>query len=124
MVQGGSGGSSTSVNVYDGLDSSSKTDALSANQGRIINERLTDVENDLSNKVEKISGKGLSTEDFTTAEKNKLNEIEEGAQKNAVDSVNGKAGEVVLTSSDVGALPRCERGHHRRSAHARQVQVS
>lgn len=36
----------------------------------------------LANKVDKISGKGLSTNDFTTTEKNKLAGIEIGAQKN------------------------------------------
>jgi|GEM_PF-403314 len=39
--------------------------------------------NELDNgKVDKVSGKGLSTEDFTTAEKNKLGDIEAEAQKN------------------------------------------
>ena len=34
---------------------------------------------DISNKVDKVSGKGLSTNDYTTAEKNKLAGIESGA---------------------------------------------
>ena len=36
----------------------------------------------LDNKVDKVSGKGLSTNDYTTTEKNKLSGIETGAQKN------------------------------------------
>lgn len=36
----------------------------------------------LNNKVDKVSGKGLSTNDYTTAEKNKLAGIEAGAQVN------------------------------------------
>lgn len=36
----------------------------------------------ISNKVDKEEGKGLSTEDYTTEEKTKLNSIEEGAQVN------------------------------------------
>ena len=36
----------------------------------------------LNNKVDKVSGKGLSTNDFTTAEKTKLAGIEDGAQVN------------------------------------------
>lgn len=36
----------------------------------------------LSNKVDKITGKGLSTNDFTTAEKSKLDGIETGAEVN------------------------------------------
>ena len=35
-------------------------------------------------KVDKVEGKGLSTEDFTTAEKNKLNGIAEGANKTEI----------------------------------------
>lgn len=38
------------------------------------------------NKVDKISGKGLSTNDYTTAEKNKLAGIADGANKTIVDS--------------------------------------
>lgn len=36
----------------------------------------------LSGKVDKVSGKGLSTEDYTTAEKTKLSRIEAGAEAN------------------------------------------
>ena len=39
-----------------------------------------------ANKVDKISGKSLSTNDYTTAEKNKLAGIAEGANKTIVDS--------------------------------------
>jgi len=40
----------------------------------------------LDNKVDKISGKGLSTEDYTTTEKNKLAGIESGATANDTDA--------------------------------------
>ena len=40
----------------------------------------------LKNKVDKISGKGLSTNDYTTAEKNKLAGVEPGATKIVVDN--------------------------------------
>jgi hypothetical protein len=56
----------------------------------------------LDTKVDKIAGKGLSTEDYTTTEKNKLAGIETGAQVNTVNSVAGKTGTVVLTKTDVG----------------------
>ena len=49
---------------------------------------------DLSNFVTKVNGKGLSTNDYTTAEKNKLSGIEAGAEKNKVNSVNGQTGSV------------------------------
>jgi hypothetical protein len=40
----------------------------------------------LNGKVDKITGKGLSTEDYTAAEKTKLSGIETGANKTVVDS--------------------------------------
>ena len=48
---------------------------------------------DLSGKVDKVTGKGLSTEDYTTAEKTKLSGVEEGAQVNVIEAVqvNGTA---------------------------------
>lgn len=48
---------------------------------------------DLSGKVDKVTGKGLSTNDYTTAEKNKLSGIATGAQVNVIETVkvNGTA---------------------------------
>jgi hypothetical protein len=46
----------------------------------------TTVNNQLSGKVDKETGKGLSTNDYTTAEKNKLSGIEAQANKTTVDS--------------------------------------
>lgn len=60
------------------------------------------VQSQIDNKVNKVTGKGLSTEDYTTTEKIKLSGIEEGAQKNTVTSVAGKTGEVSLAKGDVG----------------------
>ena len=59
----------------------------------------------IGNKVDKIQGKGLSSNDFTSEEKNKLSTIEEYAQQNTVHSVNGKTGYVQLTPDDFNALP-------------------
>lgn len=50
------------------------------------NTEIQNIKQQLNNKVDKVSGKQLSTEDFTTALKNKLNSIEEGATKTVVDS--------------------------------------
>lgn len=64
---------------------------------------LQDAVNNLDDeKVDKISGKELSTNDYTTLEKNKLSGIEAGAEKNKVISVAGKTGAISLTKSDVG----------------------
>lgn len=60
------------------------------------------VQTQIDNKVDKVTGKGLSTEDYTTVEKTKLSGIEEGAQKNTVTSVAGKTGAVILAKADVG----------------------
>lgn len=60
----------------DNLTSTSTTLPLSARQGKVLND----------GKVDKVSGKGLSTNDYTTTEKNKLAGIASGATKNTVDS--------------------------------------
>ena len=62
-INTGAGGS---VAVINNLTSSSTIDALSANQGRILQ----------TNKVDKVSGKGLSTNDYTDLEKQKLNDLQ------------------------------------------------
>ena len=56
----------------------------------------------LNLKVDKEAGKGLSTNDYTTTEKNKLAGIANGAEVNTVTSVAGKTGAVTLNKSDVG----------------------
>ena len=56
----------------------------------------------LDTKVDKESGKGLSTNDFTNAYQSKLNGIEAGAEVNTVTSVAGRTGAVTLSRSDVG----------------------
>ena len=43
----------------------------------------------LANKVDKVEGKGLSTNDYTTAEKNKLENIEAGADVNVIETIQG-----------------------------------
>lgn len=66
------------------------------------------VQTQLNNKVDKITGKGLSTQDYTSAEKTKLSGIEEGAQKNTVTGIKGSAetvyrtGNVNITATNIG----------------------
>ena len=48
----------------------------------------TEVDAKLDNKVDKVTGKGLSANDYTTAEKNKLSGIEDGAQVNVQSNWN------------------------------------
>lgn len=47
--------------------------------GSELKSALNGITTDISNKVDKVAGKGLSTEDYTTAEKNKLSGIEANA---------------------------------------------
>ena len=53
------------------------------------------------NSVQQVAGKGLSDENYTLLEKQKLAGIEAGAEVNDVDSVNGQTGIVVLDADDV-----------------------
>ena len=54
---------------------------------QITESQVTGLTGDLSSKVDKVTGKGLSTEDYTTEEKAKLSGIETGAQVNIIESV-------------------------------------
>lgn len=62
----------------------------------------------LNGKVDKVSGKGLSSEDYTKAEKDKLAGIEAGAQVNTVTGVKGNAetnyrtGNINITPTNIG----------------------
>lgn len=53
-------------------------------------------------KVDKIAGKGLSANDFTNEDKAKLEDIENQAQRNRVNSVNGLEGDVKITLTGLG----------------------
>lgn len=94
--------------AYD-LSTDSREKVLSAEQGKILNET----------KVDKLVGKGLSTNDYTTAEKNKLATIAEGANKYvhpvynkqpsglykiAVDSTGHVSGVWPVSKDDIVAL--------------------
>jgi hypothetical protein len=110
--------STATFNVYNGLDSDvqtvagrtgdvvlTKSDVGLANVDNTsdINKPISNATNTaLANKVDKVIGKGLSTEDFTTADKTKLAGIESGAQVNVVNSVAAKTGNVILVKGDVG----------------------
>ena len=60
----------------------------------------------LGNKVDKVEGKGLSTKDYTTAEKDKLTGIAAGAQVNVIESikVNGRVQSITSKGVDI-AVP-------------------
>lgn len=55
----------------------------------------------LDSKVDKIAGKGLSTEDYTTTEKNKLAGIETGAEVNVQSDWNAASGDAFIANKPV-----------------------
>ena len=63
----------------------------------------TEVDSIANGKVDKVTGKGLSTNDYTTTEKNKLSGIASGAQVNVIETVkvNGTALSVSNKAVDV-----------------------
>lgn len=71
---------------------------------------IGELETAVAGKVDKVSGKQLSTNDYTTTEKNKLSGIEAGAQVNVIETVqvNGSpvspSGKTVNITVPAGAL--------------------
>lgn len=55
----------------------------------------------INGKVDKVSGKGLSTNDYTTTEKSKLSGIAEGAQVNVIETINVNGTAVTPSSKTV-----------------------
>ena len=61
----------------------------------------TETDNLLDDKVDKVSGKGLSTNDYTTTEKDKLAAIEAGAEVNVIETVKVNGTALTVTSKAV-----------------------
>lgn len=72
------------------VDTELSTSSTNPVQNRVIT-------TELNKKVDKVSGKQLSTEDFTTAEKNKLSNIENNAQVNTLEGliINGEEATII-----------------------------
>ena len=62
------------------------------------------VNGELDGKVDKVAGKGLSTEDYTTEEKTKLGGVEAGAQVNVIESITYGGATATITSKGA-AIP-------------------
>jgi hypothetical protein len=62
------------------------------------------VDGELGGKVDKVAGKGLSTEDYTTEEKTKLGGVEAGAQVNVIESITYGGATATITSKGA-AIP-------------------
>lgn len=65
--------------------------------------KKSEVDSKLDKKVNKIEGKDLSTNDYTTEEKTKLAGIEDNAEVNKIDiiKINGEAAEVIDKAIDI-----------------------
>ena len=81
------------------IDSTLSSTSANPVQNKVVNSAISNlntlvgdtsvssqISNAIVNKVDKVDGKGLSTNDYTTDEKNKLAGIEAGANKTIVDS--------------------------------------
>lgn len=89
-----SGGESqrTSFDIVKGAITADMDDAIEA-EAEARETADTQLETELNSKVDKVTGKGLSTNDFTNALKTKLDGIEAGAEVNVIETVkvNGTA---------------------------------
>lgn len=74
--------------IIDSLEDNSTDKPLSSRQGMILKGLIFDLVAIVDNKVDKVSGKGLSTNDYTNEDKNKLNGISSGAQSNVQSDWN------------------------------------
>ena len=92
--QGGGG----EINVIDNLNSDSATDALSAKQGKAL-KGLVD------GKVDKVTGKGLSTNDYTTEDKDK---VETALQPSALTSYRTASNQDTIDNAIKGRLDTIE----------------
>ena len=84
--------------------------SVSKTVGDAVDAAKTELQGNIDNKVDKVDGKGLSTNDYTTTEKTKLAGIADGAQANVIEEiqVNGTkvtpSGKKVNISVPTGAL--------------------
>lgn len=76
------------------VDSALSTTSTNPVQNKVINSAL-------AGKVDTVSGKGLSTNDYTTADKNKLSGISTGAQANVIETVKVNGTALTVTSKAV-----------------------
>lgn len=96
----------TGVQVRVTIDSATKKISATIENGVVAKTMLTtELQAEIDNKVDKVEGKGLSTEDYTTTEKEKLAGIEEGANKYSLpiagDALGGvKNGGNVVVGTD------------------------
>lgn len=88
------------------VDDIVKSDSTNAIQNKVIKEYVdvadSALQTNIDTKVDKVEGKGLSTNDFTTELKDKLEDIETGAQVNKVTDV--QAGSTSVLDGTIAKL--------------------
>lgn len=71
-----------------------------APEANIDQSKIANLTDDLDRKVDKVEGKGLSTNDYTNEEKTKLNGIEDNAQRNLIEHIYVNGTEAIPTTID------------------------
>ena len=101
---------SDAPDAYDTLKEISDWITSHASSAAEMNSNIQSLQTAMGGKVDKVEGKQLSTEDYTTTEKSKLAGIAEGAQVNVIEAVqvNGSpvspSGKTVNIAVPTGAL--------------------
>ena len=72
------------------------------NTDKVISQKV--VTDELANKVDKIAGMGLSTNDYTDAEKTKLSGIASGANVNVIEGVQLNGTDLAITNKKVNVV--------------------
>ena len=76
------------------------SNTVELDDGSTVEEKFAEIDSELNNvadnKVDKVSGKGLSTNDYTTTEKTKLSGIATGAEVNQKAFSNVKVGSTTV----------------------------
>lgn len=104
--------SATASTIYAGIKDATYTDeekvlTITKSDDSKVTVDLSDVASAtkiaaaLNTKVDKVDGKGLSTNDYTTDEKNKLSGIAAGAQVNVIESVKVNGSALTVTDKAV-----------------------
>ena len=104
-LSGGTRHKASDIDCADGTSVQTSLEREAANRvlsDNDIIDRIGNISINLSEKVDREDGKGLSSNDFTDNDKSKLDGIESGAQVNAVTSVNGKTGSILIDAYELG----------------------